>query len=89
MPSAILSDGPLRKGRSLPPGAAWIWTPKYDKFLAHVGLSPRRRRTGVTDPLDTPDGEPLLSVVMPVFNERATVLQTIAAVQASPSSPWS
>jgi glycosyltransferase involved in cell wall biosynthesis len=38
----------------------------------------------VTDPLDTPDGEPLLSVVMPVFNERATVLQTIAAVQASP-----
>lgn len=31
-----------------------------------------------------PEGEPLLSVVMPVFNERATVLATIAAVCAAP-----
>jgi glycosyltransferase involved in cell wall biosynthesis len=38
----------------------------------------------VTDLEDRPDGEPLLSVVMPVFNERGTVLQTIAAVRASP-----
>ena len=37
----------------------------------------------MTDTTD-PDGQPLLSVVMPVFNERPTVLETIATVCAAP-----
>lgn len=66
------------------PAAGWIWSTKYERFRGHVGFPSRRRRTGVTDLADKPEGEPLLSVVMPVFNERSTVLQAIAAVQASP-----
>jgi glycosyltransferase involved in cell wall biosynthesis len=38
----------------------------------------------VTHVSNEPDGSPLLSVVMPVFNERNTVLRTIAAVRAAP-----
>jgi glycosyltransferase involved in cell wall biosynthesis len=38
----------------------------------------------VTNPRDKIEEEPLLSVVMPVFNESATVLHTIAAVRAAP-----
>ncbi len=75
---------PRGKRTRSPRAAAWIWTAKYEKFRAHVGLSPQRRRTGVTDLADRPDAEPLLSVVMPVFNECGTVLRTIAAVRAAP-----
>jgi glycosyltransferase involved in cell wall biosynthesis len=38
----------------------------------------------VTRRTDESPDRPLLSVVMPVFNERATVLQTIASVRAAP-----
>jgi glycosyltransferase involved in cell wall biosynthesis len=64
--------------------AFWIWTAKYAKVRPHVSLQFRRRFSGVTRRTDESPDQPLLSVVMPVFNERATVLQTIASVRAAP-----